>query len=53
MPAATSPSVRKALLARLLPAMLALVLAGSGGAWLLADYFLQRVLDQWLYDEAV
>ena len=51
-PATRGASIRRALLIRLALPLLALAAAGSLSTYVLAQYFSQRVLDQWLYDSA-
>lgn len=46
-------SLRRALLARLMGPLVAVVLVAGASAWGLAQYFSQTVLDQWLYDSAI
>jgi two-component system sensor histidine kinase TctE len=46
-------SIRRALLARLMGPLIAVMIAGGVCAYGLAQYFSQAVLDQWLYDSAI
>ncbi len=46
-------SIRGTLLKRLMLPVLAIMLLGGAGAYGLARYFSQSILDQWLYDSAI
>ena len=48
-----SPSIRRALLARLMGPLVLIMIMGGACAYGLAQYFSQAVLDQWLYDSAI
>jgi two-component system sensor histidine kinase TctE len=51
--AARAPSIRRALLARLMAPLLLLVVVGGASAYALAHYVSESVLDHWLYDSAI
>ena len=51
--AASSHSIRRGLLARLMVPLVLIMMAGGACAYGLAQYFSQTVLDQWLYDSAI
>jgi len=49
---ATTPSISRSLLSRLLPAMLVLFVAGAALSYGLATHYANLVYDAWLYDSA-
>jgi two-component system, OmpR family, sensor histidine kinase TctE len=49
----TPPSIRRALLARLVGPLVLIMVLGGGSAYGLSRYFTQVVLDHWLYDNAI